>query len=549
MWARNIITFGLLVAPVVGLAEHPRDYDYYNEITSITGAGASEAKHESGPAVNAEPVPVTGSVSESASGARSAQDLDLELINLFSKGSTGAPDAQTNKPSTAKPASVTVKQEKTDVSAPAAKAPASKKQVISPVDKARLGEMLSPRSVDELFGAAPKERESATATTATTASDRDNAQPATRQAVTPVEKARVGEMLAPRNVDELFGAKRQDQNSDTAATEVARETAASPKRRAATVTVVRRGTGVPVRGGAADDTIREVVELVELERSGNAGIAKPFALPDRKLSAGTALEEKHGAPSEYELLGMETEGAARAGARSDDGLEPEVHALDVGADTVTQNQSAVISARPQGQEEIGEIVDLVSGKSRTREAPVSKRAPSPASSRNTKVTKPKTVKATKATQTSKVVAAPARRQDRSVAAGADLAKSGGEAARADSLSRVTVDAIPAPKFKISRNKKTDAPKGLYVFGPTKPGSKLEDIADSLIPADDISLNQMMWAMYVQNPGAFINGDIWRLRDSYLLNVPNLEDLYRIGTVEADEQMSRMRSKSNVSNRL
>lgn len=88
--------------------------------------------------------------------------------------------------------------------------------------------------------------------------------------------------------------------------------------------------------------------------------------------------------------------------------------------------------------------------------------------------------------------------------------------------------------------------GLYVFGPTRPGSQLEEVADILIPADNISLEQMMWALYQKNPKAFTRGDIRRLKDFSLLDVPHPDEIVRTPHQDAKAGLDKLRNHRRAS---
>lgn len=62
------------------------------------------------------------------------------------------------------------------------------------------------------------------------------------------------------------------------------------------------------------------------------------------------------------------------------------------------------------------------------------------------------------------------------------------------------------------------------FGPVRPGQSLESVARSMAP-DDASLPQTALALYFQNPKAFINGDIRKLRSGAKLSLPNAQSIF------------------------
>lgn len=84
----------------------------------------------------------------------------------------------------------------------------------------------------------------------------------------------------------------------------------------------------------------------------------------------------------------------------------------------------------------------------------------------------------------------------------------------------------------------DRPR-LYTFGPTKPGDTLADVANKLVPSEEVTIAQMMWALYRKNPGAFRNKNINSLKPRSLLHVPELDELRAISHLEAETQIARL----------
>ena len=74
------------------------------------------------------------------------------------------------------------------------------------------------------------------------------------------------------------------------------------------------------------------------------------------------------------------------------------------------------------------------------------------------------------------------------------------------------------------------------YGPVKPGETLSEIAENLL-VDDVTLNQMMMALYDANRGAFAN-NINVLREGAVLQVPHREVLHRRAPVAATAEVVR-----------
>ena len=468
----------------------------------------------------------------------------------------------------------------------------------SPKDAARIGEMLAPPStLEDILG--DQVQENAKRSQAGTAVDEPVSGKRGTATVTVVHMGgvnNVGAVLAEndiRAVVELVDAERP-----------APKTGAASIKQAPAAKTVRAKT-------PADNIIREVVEVVELERgNGKSPMTKAYAVPERAPARETVFNDTP-PQSEYELLGMDTaaEAAVETGAAE---KVPEAVTGGMSSSELERRARAILgsgrderkstdSVSRQQRIDLSEIVNITAKpvpipdralvpevKPMRQELPEKAVKPAPAVSKvrprddvadvvGMSMDAAPAVEPTDRAEQPKSTAftslddvlggrldppAPKNRQ----AQVASIAEQAMRKPAQSDLPDVNLDSqlLDAPALDQARENKPSMPslgsrrgaarqdmdkKGLYVFGPTKPGSRLEDIADSLIPSDDVSINQMMWAIYVKNPGAFINGDIWRLKEFYLLNVPDLDELHRIGKIEAEDQMSRMRSQANVSNRL
>lgn len=100
----------------------------------------------------------------------------------------------------------------------------------------------------------------------------------------------------------------------------------------------------------------------------------------------------------------------------------------------------------------------------------------------------------------------------------------------------TAPLIPAP----SRTTKPINGPRLYTFGPTKPGTNLTEIAEVLLPSEEVSVSQMMWALYKKNPEAFVKQHINNIKSNTVLNVPEVDEVMAISRKEADAQIARLR---------
>lgn len=104
-----------------------------------------------------------------------------------------------------------------------------------------------------------------------------------------------------------------------------------------------------------------------------------------------------------------------------------------------------------------------------------------------------------------------------------------------------VSMIPTPSRTIKR---MNAPR-LYTFGPTKAGAALAEIAEKLLPSDEVTISQMMWALYKKNPDAFVKKNINNVKANAVLNVPEFDEVMAISRKEADAQITRLRGTTNT----
>ncbi len=83
-----------------------------------------------------------------------------------------------------------------------------------------------------------------------------------------------------------------------------------------------------------------------------------------------------------------------------------------------------------------------------------------------------------------------------------------------------------------------APTGSIVYGPVKANETLWSIARKLRPNNDITDQQMMMALLIANPYAFIDNNINRLKKGYVLRIDDLSVLTAMSKAEASREVSR-----------
>jgi FimV-like protein len=86
--------------------------------------------------------------------------------------------------------------------------------------------------------------------------------------------------------------------------------------------------------------------------------------------------------------------------------------------------------------------------------------------------------------------------------------------------------------------------GVYTYGPTRGGITLTEVATNLLPSKDVTVAQMMWALYQKNKQAFTNEDITRLKPKSTLNVPHLDEVQAVSRAAAEEALARLRTPPN-----
>lgn len=80
--------------------------------------------------------------------------------------------------------------------------------------------------------------------------------------------------------------------------------------------------------------------------------------------------------------------------------------------------------------------------------------------------------------------------------------------------------------------------GELVYGPVKSDDTLWSIAKKLRPSNDISVHQMMMALYQANPEAFLDGNINRLRKGNILRIKDPSMITAMSRAEASREVMR-----------
>ncbi len=104
----------------------------------------------------------------------------------------------------------------------------------------------------------------------------------------------------------------------------------------------------------------------------------------------------------------------------------------------------------------------------------------------------------------------------------------------------TAERAPAPAATPERAPApvAAAPSKSIVYGPVKSGDTLWKIAQKLRPNRNITDLQMMMALLIANPYAFIDNNINRLKKGYVLRIDDLSVLTAMSKAEAAREVSR-----------
>lgn len=72
------------------------------------------------------------------------------------------------------------------------------------------------------------------------------------------------------------------------------------------------------------------------------------------------------------------------------------------------------------------------------------------------------------------------------------------------------------------------------YGPVRRGESLSTISEGIFIGTDLSMHQVVWALYTANPHAFVNGNINLLETGVNLKVPSQEEMLALPTPQARE---------------
>ncbi|HUP98224.1 MAG TPA: FimV/HubP family polar landmark protein [Usitatibacter sp.] len=81
----------------------------------------------------------------------------------------------------------------------------------------------------------------------------------------------------------------------------------------------------------------------------------------------------------------------------------------------------------------------------------------------------------------------------------------------------------------------ETPASGDTYGPIQKGETLRKIAEETKPAD-VSLEQMLVALYRQNPGAFVNNNMNRMKTGQILKVPTADEVTAIERKDANQEI-------------
>ena len=141
-----------------------------------------------------------------------------------------------------------------------------------------------------------------------------------------------------------------------------------------------------------------------------------------------------------------------------------------------------------------------------------------------------------------VAAAPSRAPD-APPASAPAASSPAPATAAPSAPSTPSAAADAPSSGPSARTELGTPPGAPhetqasgdTYGPIQKGETLNKIAQETKPAD-VSLEQMLVALYRQNPGAFVNNNMNRMKTGQILKVPTADEVNAIERKDANQEI-------------
>ncbi|HEX5792731.1 MAG TPA: FimV/HubP family polar landmark protein, partial [Rheinheimera sp.] len=96
--------------------------------------------------------------------------------------------------------------------------------------------------------------------------------------------------------------------------------------------------------------------------------------------------------------------------------------------------------------------------------------------------------------------------------------------------------------KIRGPRSTDAPPAPLTLGPLSPSDTLWRVAERIKPEGNLSLYQVMYALYLKNPNAFIESNLNHLRPGAVLVLPSLQEMQQV-----DVNTARQKSEQDDKN--
>ena len=93
--------------------------------------------------------------------------------------------------------------------------------------------------------------------------------------------------------------------------------------------------------------------------------------------------------------------------------------------------------------------------------------------------------------------------------------------------------------KLRGPRSTDVPPAPLTLGPLAPSDTLWRVAEQIRPEPDISLYQVMYALYLKNPDAFIEGNLNHLRPGSVLVLPSSAEMRQV-----DVALARQKSEQD-----
>ena len=92
--------------------------------------------------------------------------------------------------------------------------------------------------------------------------------------------------------------------------------------------------------------------------------------------------------------------------------------------------------------------------------------------------------------------------------------------------------------KIRGPRSSDAPPAPLTVGPLSPSDTLWRVAERIKPEGNISLYQVMYALYLKNPDAFLDNNLNHLRPGSVLVLPSLQEIQQIDLNTARDKSER-----------